>query len=66
MLTNGDVDHVAGLLSLREGIAFTLFASERVLGALAANSIFGVLDAQLVPRVALAPGSPISLKRASA
>jgi len=61
VLTNGDVDHVAGLLSLREGFAFSLFASQRVLGALAGNSIFGVLDAQLVPRVALAPGSPISL-----
>ena len=31
VLTNGDVDHVAGLLSLREGLAFTLYASARVL-----------------------------------
>src|SRR5262245_21924814 len=31
VLTNGDIDHVAGLLSLREGIAFTLHASDRVL-----------------------------------
>ena len=46
VLTNGDVDHVAGLLSLREGFAFTLYASARVLAALAANSIFNVLDAQ--------------------
>ena len=44
VLTNGDVDHIAGLLSLREGFAFTLYASSRVLGALAANSIFNVLD----------------------
>ena len=29
VLTNADVDHVAGLLSLREGVAFTLYASER-------------------------------------
>ena len=50
VLTNGDVDHVAGLLSLREGIAFTLYASARVLAALAANSIFNVLDAPAVPR----------------
>ena len=61
VLTNGDVDHVAGLLSLREGFAFSLFASQRILGALAANSIFAALDAQLVPRVALAPGAPLSL-----
>ena len=46
VLTNGDVDHVAGLLSLREGFAFTLYASARVLEALAANSIFNVLDAR--------------------
>ena len=44
VLTNGDVDHVAGLLSLREGFAFTLYASQRVLDALAANSIFNVLS----------------------
>ena len=50
VLTNGDVDHVAGLLSLREGFAFTLYASSRVLGALAANSIFNVLDRR--PRAA--------------
>ena len=34
VLTNGDVDHVAGLLSLREGIAFTLYAAARVHAAL--------------------------------
>lgn len=53
VLTNGDVDHVAGLLSLREGIPFTLYASPRVLAALAANSIFNVLDGQRVPRTLL-------------
>jgi pyrroloquinoline quinone biosynthesis protein B len=52
-LTNGDVDHVAGLLSLREGLAFTLYASQRVLEALAANSIFNVLSSRHVTRVAL-------------
>jgi pyrroloquinoline quinone biosynthesis protein B len=53
-LTNGDVDHVAGLLSLREGLPFTLFASERVLEALAANSIFNVLSSHCVTRATLA------------
>jgi pyrroloquinoline quinone biosynthesis protein B len=54
VLTNGDVDHVAGLLSLREGLAFTLHASARVLAALAANPIFNVLDAHRVRRIPLA------------
>lgn len=60
-LTNGDVDHVAGLLSLREGLAFTLYASERVLGALATNSVFNVLDRQLVKRVPLPIGKAADL-----
>ncbi|MBX9592678.1 MAG: pyrroloquinoline quinone biosynthesis protein PqqB [Hyphomonadaceae bacterium] len=61
VVTNGDVDHVAGLLSLREGIAFTLYASQRVLATLAANSIFNVLDERLVPRVALNAGQATEL-----
>jgi pyrroloquinoline quinone biosynthesis protein B len=61
VLTNGDVDHVAGLLSLREGFAFTVCAAERVLEALAANSIFRALDPQLVKRVPLAIGAQVEL-----
>ena len=61
MLTNGDVDHVAGLLSLREGIAFNLYATERVLTTLEDNSIFNVLDAELVPRIPLGMCRPTQL-----
>jgi pyrroloquinoline quinone biosynthesis protein B len=61
VLTNGDVDHVAGLLSLREGVAFTLYAAARVHAALTANSIFNVLDAQLVPRTNLPLERPLQL-----
>jgi len=61
VLTNGDVDHVAGLLSLREGLAFTLHASARVLEALAANSIFNVLNTGTVPRLALPFGRVIEV-----
>lgn len=61
VLTNGDVDHVTGLLSLREGVAFSLYGTDRVLGTLAANTIFNVLDARLVPRVPLEIGEPIEL-----
>ncbi len=64
VLTNGDIDHVAGLLSLREGFAFTLNASQRVLDALAANSIFNVLDPQRVARVTLQTGKRIRLANA--
>jgi len=53
VVTNGDVDHIAGLLSLREGVAFALYASPRVLAALAANSIFNVLGNGCVPRTVL-------------
>lgn len=52
VLTNADVDHVAGLLSLREGQSFTVYADPRVLSAVAANPIFGVL-ASCVERVAI-------------
>jgi pyrroloquinoline quinone biosynthesis protein B len=50
VLTNADVDHVAGLLSLREGQSFSLYAHPRVLGVLAANSIFNVLNPDVVAR----------------
>jgi pyrroloquinoline quinone biosynthesis protein B len=52
-LTNGDVDHVAGLLTLREGQPLAVYATPRVLQVLAANSIFNVLNADLVTRRAL-------------
>lgn len=54
ILTNGEVDAVAGLLSLREGSPFGLFAHGDVLATLAQNSIFNVLNPALVPRHAIA------------
>ncbi|TKT76294.1 pyrroloquinoline quinone biosynthesis protein PqqB [Aquamicrobium sp. LC103] len=50
VLTNADVDHIAGLLSLREREPFALYAAERVLSAIEANPIFNVLDPAIVPR----------------
>jgi pyrroloquinoline quinone biosynthesis protein B len=64
VLTNGDVDHIAGLLSLREGFPFSLYASQRVLNALAANSIFNVLDPRLVGRMPLATAERTELANA--
>ncbi len=53
VLTNGDVDAVAGLLNLREGTPFALHAHERVLSVLDANPIFEVLRRDRVARRAL-------------
>ena len=50
VLTNGEVDAVAGLLSMREGSPFTLYAHERVLAILRSNSIFNVLGENNVKR----------------
>jgi pyrroloquinoline quinone biosynthesis protein B len=58
VLTNGDVDAVAGLLCLREGQPFTVYGTKRVLDVLASNSIFDVLDANVVKRVAMEYGKP--------
>ena len=41
VLTNGDVDHIAGLLSLRESQPLAIYATSRVLRVLGENSIFG-------------------------
>ena len=38
ILTNGEVDAIAGLLTLREGSPFTIYGHERVLSLLAENS----------------------------
>ncbi len=50
ILTNADVDHVTGLLNLRESQPLALYATERVLSVLAANSIFNVLNPAFVER----------------
>ena len=50
ILTNGEVDAVAGLLSMREGSPFTLYAHDRVLAILRDNSIFNVLSETNVRR----------------
>ena len=50
VLTNGDVDHVAGLLTLRERQNLSLYAHERVHTVLKENSIFNVLNPDYVSR----------------
>jgi pyrroloquinoline quinone biosynthesis protein B len=62
ILTNADVDHVAGLLSLRERQPLTLYASDRVLDVLSANSIFNVLSPDCVARFPLPMECPIPIR----
>jgi pyrroloquinoline quinone biosynthesis protein B len=50
ILTNGEIDAIAGLLSMREGWPFTIYAHPRVLAILKANSIFNVLNEKNVRR----------------
>lgn len=56
LLTNGDVDHVAGLLTLRESQPFRLFATAAVRDAVDSNRIFGVCNPGFVPRVTVTMG----------
>lgn len=50
LLTNGDIDHIAGLLSLREQTPFTLFATAEILDVLSANRVFDAVSSAKVPR----------------
>src|SRR5436190_18006353 len=61
VLTGGEIDQTAGLLSLRERQPFTLMATDQTLGALAGNPMFGALAADVVTRRAIAPGTPFML-----
>ena len=62
VLTGGDVDAVAGLLSLRERQPFTLYATARVHGVLEANPIFDVLARDVVRRETLLLDEPASVE----
>ena len=61
VLTNADVDHVAGLLNLRESQPLRIYATQRVLGVLQANSIFNVLNPKFVSREAMLLNEPLEL-----
>ena len=56
VLTGGDVDAIAGLLTLRERQPFTIHATSRVLAVLDANPIFEVLARDIVTRQAVPLG----------
>jgi len=61
VLTNADVDHIVGLINLRERQAFSIYGSDRVLATIKANSIFDVCAHDIVPRIALPLDEKIKL-----
>jgi pyrroloquinoline quinone biosynthesis protein B len=62
VLTNGDVDHVAGLLTLRENQSFALYATGATLAVLESNPIFNVLNPEFVRRAPLTLEQPVELE----
>ncbi len=61
LVTNGDIDHIAGLLTLREKQAFTLFGTAEILELLDSNPIFAALDRGLVARRPIRLNHPFAL-----
>jgi pyrroloquinoline quinone biosynthesis protein B len=64
IVTNGDVDHVTGLLTLREAQPFTVYGSSRVLEVLSQNRIFSVLAPSYVTRKELPLSTSVPVKGA--
>ena len=60
VLTNGDVDHVAGLLTLREKAPLTVLATAETRAAVSANPMFAVLDPTLVAWREIHLGEPFA------
>jgi pyrroloquinoline quinone biosynthesis protein B len=65
VVSNADVDAIAGLLHLRERHRFAIYAPRRVLDAIAANPIFDVLAPDCVSRIELPFDRPIGLAGAT-
>lgn len=61
LLTNGDIDHVAGLLTLREMQPFTLYATRGIHEVVAENPIFSALSPSVVTRTAIALDEPAEI-----
>ncbi len=60
-VTNGDIDHVAGLLTLREAQPFDLFGTAGILDVIRSNRIFDALAAGVVDRRPVALDEPFDL-----
>lgn len=59
--TNADVDHIIGLIHLRERQPFSIYGSKQVLDTLDANSVFEVCARDIVPRNVLPLDQPVKL-----
>ena len=62
VLTNADVDHIAGLLNLRESQPLRLYGTNKVLDVLQSNSVFNVLNPKFVARIPLSLDVPLQLQ----
>lgn len=62
LLTSAEIDHVAGLLSMRESQPFRLWATSSVLEILAENPIFGALSPDFVERGRFPLGEPVDIE----
>jgi len=51
VLTNADVDHIGGLLTLRESHPLNIYATQRVQTVLRENSLFNILNPEFVKRI---------------
>ena len=61
LLTNGDIDHVAGLLTLREMQPFRLFATRGIHEVLDENPIFNAVNRDVVARETVALERPAEI-----
>jgi pyrroloquinoline quinone biosynthesis protein B len=61
VLTGGEIDQTAGLLSLRERSPFMLMATGATLAAVAGNPMFSALAPDVVSRRAITPGEKFAL-----
>jgi len=61
LLTNGDLDHTAGLLTMREKQSYRLFGTGEILSVLEANPVFEALDPDFVSRLAISLDKPFDL-----
>ena len=61
VLCNADVDHTAGLLTMREMQPLAVYGTGRVIEVLAANAMFNVLDRKLVERRTMPLDKPFPL-----
>ena len=61
-ITNGDIDHIAGLLNLRESHPLSIYATKKVLNILNSNTVFNVLNLDFVERREVSLNQTILLK----